>query len=376
MKTKRITVAIGISLGVSVTALMVFLTYKASIDRPQEPSKPYPYYTEEITFKNNQAQVTLAGTLTLPSTAGNYAAVILISGSGAQNRDEETSGHKPFLIIADHLTKHGIAVLRYDDRGVGKSTGNFKSATTVDFASDVASAVEFLKKRKEIHRDKIGLIGHSEGGMIAPMVASNSKDVSFIVLLAGPGIEIRKLLLMQQQLIAKADGVSESDINKYILPIHKEAYRIISESSDSRILKAEIVKLIEQFYEDTPSNLLPSDMSKEEVLSTQSDKWSSEWFRNFLNYDPVPILERVTCPVLALNGEKDLQVTPKENLSAISEALKRGGNSSVTVKELPNLNHLFQDCETGSPAEYPVIDQTFSPVALKEITDWILKQVR
>lgn len=318
----------------------------------------------------------MSGTLTLPSATGNYPAAILISGSGAQNRDEETFGHKPFLIIADHLTKHGIAVLRYDDRGVGKSTGNFKAATTVDFASDVASAVEFLKTREEITRNNIGLIGHSEGGMIAPMVASNSKDVSFIVLLAGPGIEIRKVLLMQQKLIAKADGVSESDIEKYILPIHEEAYRLISESDDSRTLKADLITLIEQSYEDTPSELLPSDMSKEEVLSIQSDKWSSEWFRNFLNYDPAPILERVTCPVLALNGGKDLQVTPKENLSAISDALKRGGNASVTVKELPNLNHLFQNCETGSPAEYDAIEQTFSPVALKEITDWILKQVR
>ena len=376
MKTKKTAIIIGISLGVSSIVLIVSLTYKASINRPQEPSKPYPYYTEEVTFKNTQAHVTLAGTLTLPSAGGNYPAVILISGSGAQNRDEEISGHRPFLIIADHLTKHGIAVLRHDDRGVGKSTGNFKAATTADFASDVASAVEFLKTRGEIDRDKIGLIGHSEGGMIAPMVASSSKDVSFIVLLAGPGIEIRKVLLMQQELIAKADGVSESDIEKYILPIHKEAYRIISESNNSRTVKADLVKLIEQTYDDTPSNLLSSDMSKEEVISTQSDKWSSEWFRNFLNYDPAPILERVTCPVLAINGEKDLQVTPKENLPAISDALKRGGNRSVTVKELPNLNHLFQNCETGSPAEYAAIEQTFSPVALKEITDWILKQVR
>jgi hypothetical protein len=212
--------------------------------------------------------------------------------------------------------------------------------------------------------------------MIAPMVASNSKDVSFIVLLAGPGIEMRKVLLMQQELIARADGVSESDIEKYIIPIHKEAYRIVSESNDSRALKADLVNLIEQSYEDTPSDLLSSDISKEEVISTQSDKWSSEWFRNFLNYDPAFVLERVTCPVLAINGEKDLQVTPKENLPAISDALKRGGNTSVTVKELRNLNHLFQNCETGSPAEYGEIEQTFSPVALKEITDWILKQVR
>ena len=376
MKTKRIAAIIGISLGVSVIVLAVFLTYKASVNRPQEPSKPYPYYAEEVTFRNNQAQVTLSGTLTLPSATGSYPAVILISGSGAQNRDEETSGHKPFLIIADHLTKHGIAVLRYDDRGFGKSTGNFKTATTADFALDVASAVEFLKTRKEIDKDKIGLIGHSEGGMIAPMVASNSKDVSFIVLLAGPGIEIRKVLLMQQELIAKANGISESDIEKYILPVHEEAYRMISMSSDGRTLKTDLARFIGQSYDSSPADLMPSDMSREEVVSTQLDKWSSEWFRNFLKYDPALTLEKVTCPVLALNGEKDLQVTPKENLPAISEALKRGGNTNVTVKELPNLNHLFQNCETGSPAEYAKIEETFSPDALKEISVWILKQVR
>ncbi|MEB2774302.1 alpha/beta hydrolase [Algoriphagus sp. D3-2-R+10] len=376
MKTKRIAVIIGISLGVPVLVLIVFFTYKASIDRPQEPSKPYPYYTEEITFKNNHSHVTLAGTLTLPSAAGNYPAVILISGSGAQNRDEEISGHKPFLIISDHLTKHGIAVLRYDDRGVGKSTGNFKTATTADFASDVASAIEFLKTRKEIDKDKIGLIGHSEGGMVAPMVASNSKDVSFIVLLAGPGIEIMKVLLMQQELIARADGLSESEIKEYILPVHEEAYRMISMSTDGRTLKTDLARLIEQSYDNSPADLMPSEMSREEVVSTQSDKWSSEWFRNFLKYDPALILEKVTCPVLALNGEKDLVVTPKENLSGIINALKKGGNSSVTVKELPNLNHLFQNCETGSPAEYARIEETFSPDALKEISDWILKQVR
>jgi len=376
MRTKRIAIIVGICLGVFSIVIIAFLTYKTSIKRPQEPSKPYSYYTEEITFKNNQANIILAGTLTLPSAAENYPVVILISGSGAQNRDEEISGHKPFLIIADHLTKCGIAVLRYDDRGVGKSTGNFKAATTADFASDVASAIEYLKTRKEIDRNNIGLIGHSEGGMIAPMVASNSKDVSFIVLLAGPGIKIRKVMLMQQELIAKADGVSESDIAKYILPLHKEAYRMISISTDSRKLKKDLASLIKEMYDNTPPGLIPSNMTKEEVISTQSDKWSSEWFRNFLSYDPSPVLEKVTCPVLAINGEKDLQVTPRENLSGISDALKRGGNTSVTVKELPNLNHLFQNCETGSPEEYAAIEQTFSPVALKEISDWILKQVR
>ncbi len=376
MSTKKTGLVIGIALGISSMVLIVFLTYKTSIKRPQEPLKPYLYYTEELVFKNGQAGIALAGTLTLPSAAGVYPAVILISGSGAQNRDEEISGHRPFLIIADHLTRHGIAVLRYDDRGVGQSTGDFKTATTADFASDAASALTYLKTRKEIHRDKIGLIGHSEGGLVASMVASNSKEVSFLVLLAGPGIELMKVLLMQQELIPRADGISESDIRAYILPVHQEAYRMISVSTDRRTLKADLAKLIEATYDRTPPSLMPSDMTKEEVIATQSDKWSSEWFKNLLNYDPAPILEKVGCPVLALNGEKDLQVTPKENLAGISEALKRSGNTDVTVKELQNLNHLFQNCETGSPTEYGTIEQTFSPIALMEMSDWILKQVK
>ena len=376
MITKRTVFITGILFGILSIAAVVFLTYKTTVRRPQEPPKPYPYYTEEITFQNSQASITLAGTLTLPSAEGNYPTVILISGSGAQNRDEETSGHKPFLIIADHLTKHGLAVLRYDDRGVGQSTGDFKAATIADFASDVASAIKYLKTRKEVNSDKIGLIGHSEGGMVAPMVASNAKGVSFMVLLAGPGIELMKVLIMQQELIAKADGVSESDIKKYILPPHQEAYQMIATSTNQDTLKIKLTNLVEQTYDNFPAHLVPSEGTKEQVVSIQVDKWSSEWFGDLLRYDPAPILEKITCPVLALNGEKDLQVTPKENLSGIDNALKKGGNIDVTVKELPNLNHLFQNCETGSPAEYGKIEETFSPIALKEISDWVLEQVQ
>ena len=351
--------------------------------RPQEPSKPYPYYTEDITFENSQAGITLAGTLTLPSTQINFPIAILITGSGPQNRDEEISGHKPFLIIADHLTKQGIAVLRFDDRGVGQSTGEFKTATTADFASDVASAIKYVKSRKEINDNKIGLIGHSEGGMVAPLVASKSEDVSFMVMLAGPGIDLVKLMLMQQELLAKAYGISEADINKHILPVYKKAYHMITTYSDSTALKAELKDLIDESYDKikeaydkSSADAMISDLTKEEAISMQVEEWSSEWYRYFLKYDPAPILEKVSCPVLALNGDKDLQVTPKENLSAIDSALRRGDNTHVTVKMLPNLNHLFQNGETGSPEEYDEIDETFSPVALREISDWILVQLQ
>lgn len=383
MSLKRTGFLIGIVVVVLTAAAILYveIVTQEPPPRPQEPSKPYPYYTEDITFENSQVGITLAGTLTLPSAQGDFPVAILISGSGPQNRDEEIAGHKPFLIIADHLTKQGIAVLRFDDRGVGQSTGEFRTATTADFASDVASAIKYVKSRKEINDNKIGLIGHSEGGMVAPLVAFESEDVSFMVMLAGPGIDLVKLMLMQQELIAKAYGISEDDINKYILPVHKKAYHMITTYSENTALKAELKDLInesydkiKEAYDKSSADAMISDLTKEEAISMQVDEWSSEWYRYFLKYDPAPILEKVSCPVLALNGDKDLQVTPKENLYAIESALRRGGNTNVTVKVLPNLNHLFQNCETGSPEEYDEIDETFSPVALREISDWILVQ--
>ena len=383
MSLKRTGFLIGIVVVVLVATAILYveIVTQEPPPRPQEPLKPYPYYTEDITFENSQAGITLAGTLALPSTQRNFPVAILITGSGPQNRDEEISGHKPFLIIADHLTKQGIAVLRFDDRGVGQSTGEFKTATTADFASDVASAIKYVKSRKEINDNKIGLIGHSEGGMVAPLVASESEDVNFMVMLAGPGIDLVNLMLMQQELLAKAYGISEADINKYILPVHKKVYHMITTYSDSTALKAELKDLIDESYDKikeaydrSSADAMISDLTKEEAISMQAEEWSSEWYRYFLKYDPASILENVSCPVLALNGDKDLQVTPKENLSAIDSALRRGGNTNVTVKMLPNLNHLFQNCETGSPEEYDEIDETFSPVALREISDWILVQ--
>lgn len=374
MKRKTL-IAITI-LVVSSIVLIIFFIYKPVIKRPQEPLKPYPYYSEEVSFQNTQANITLAGTLTLPSTEGNYPAVILISGSGAQNRNEEMLGHKPFLIISDYLTKNGVAVLRYDDRGFGLSSGDFKTATSLDFATDVESAISYLKTRKEINKTKIGLIGHSEGGMIAPIVASKSKDVNFIVLLAGPGILGSELLMMQQELIEKAMGIPEKEVQRS-KKINVEILDIITNAKDSQSLKADLTKYTkENNYENVPNHLVPPNMTKKQFVKRRIDAISSPWYQFILKYDPAPTLEKVTCAVLALNGEKDLQVPPKENLAAISRALKKGGNENVTVKELPNLNHFFQECDTGSPSEYQKIEQTFAPKALTEISSWILSQVK
>lgn len=348
---------------------------KPIVKRPQEPTQPYPYYTEDVSFNNSAANITLAGTLTLPAKEGNYPAVIMITGSGPQNRNEELLGHKPFLIIADYLTRHGIAVLRYDDRGTAKSTGNFKTATSADFATDVKAAVAYLKTRKEINTKKIGLVGHSEGGLIAPMVAADSKDVAFIVLLAGPGMQGAPLLILQEALISKASGASDADVEKNKVT-SKKVFDLIANTPDLNQMKTGITDIMNDAIKNDTSMHLPAGVKQEEFVSKQVEQLTSPWMLYFLQYDPVPTLQKVKCPVLAINGEKDLQVPPKENLSAIKAALEKGGNKKATIKELPGLNHLFQECKTGSPSEYAEIEQTFSPAALDEIAKWIQLQVK
>lgn len=348
---------------------------KEKVIRPQEPTKPYPYYSEDIKFENTKDKIVLAGTLSLPEKDGNFPAVILISGSGPQNRDEELLGHKPFLILADHLTKNGIAVLRFDDRGTAESTGDFKTATSLDFARDVEFAIKYLQTRKEINKNQIGLIGHSEGGIIAPMVAAKSKDINFIVLLAGTGIRGDQLLLLQQELIGKASGISDTVLQK-VKAINKGAFEILLKSNNPDSLEIELTSYIKQAIKDNPESEKPAGMSEEDYVKLQVNQLTSPWMNYFIKYDPAPILEKVKCPVLAINGEKDLQVPAKVNLEAIEKALEKGGNKNITTKELPNLNHLFQECETGLPGEYATIEQTFSPIALAEISNWILKQVK
>ncbi|WP_140486584.1 alpha/beta hydrolase family protein [Flavobacterium sp. GSA192] len=346
---------------------------KQILKRPQEPQKPYPYYSEEVTFQNNAAHINLAGTLTLPKKSGTFPAVILISGSGPQNRNEELLGHKPFLVIADYLTKNGIAVLRCDDRGVGQSKGNFKTATSADFATDVESAVAYLKTRKEIN--KIGLIGHSEGGLIAPMVANKSTDVAFIVLLAAPGIQGDQILLLQQKLIGKASGISENDLQKNEL-ISRKTYAIVNKSNSLEQLNTDLSNYLKTVLKDNPKNEKPTAMSDDEFVKLQVSQIATPWMHYFITYNPAPALEKIKCPVLALNGEKDLQVPANENIEAIKKALAKAGNTNVTTKIFPNLNHLFQESKTGVPTEYATIEQTFSPLVLDEITKWINTQVK
>lgn len=348
---------------------------KEKVLRPQEPIKPYSYYSEDLFFENKKAGIKLAGTLTLPKKEGIFPVVVLISGSGPQNRDEQLMGHKPFLVLSDYLTNNGIAVLRFDDRGTADSKGDFSKANSYDLSTDVEAAVQYLKTRKEINKKKIGLMGHSEGGIIAPMVASRSKDIAFIVLLAGTGIPGDQLLLLQQELIAKASGVTDAEIQKN-KKINKGAFAIISKSTDTEKLKIDLTEYIKQTLKDTSNSPKPKGMSEEDFVKSQISQMTSPWMVYFFKYNPATALEKVKCPVLALNGEKDLQVPPQINLDAINKALTKAGNKKVTTKVLPNLNHLFQECKTGAPSEYGAIEQTFSPIALEEISKWLKWQTK
>lgn len=350
---------------------------KPVIKRPQEPKEPFPYRNEEVVFKNTEAGIRLTGTLTLPPSEGTFPAVILLSGSGAQDRDEAVFGHRPFLVLADYLTRRGIAVLRVDDRGVGGSTGDFDEATAVDFASDALAGVTYLKSRKEINYELIGLVGHSEGGMIASMVAVQSPDIAFIVLIASPGMAIKEMEYSEQARTLKAKGASD-DLIARSRTMQESLFAVISQETDSKVVKDKFTSIITEFFKGLSEGERKiteiSDENLEAYIYNQFQRLHSPWFRFYLPYDPGTVLQKVSCPVLAVNGEKDVQVTPKENLQAIIRALETGGNKNYIVKELPNLNHLLQTAKTGNISEYGKIEETLSPIALQIIGDWILEQ--
>lgn len=342
--------------------------------RPQEPKPPFPYHSEDLTFKNQEAGITLAGTLTLPQAEGKFPAVVLITGSGPQNRNEELMEHKPFLVIADYLTREGIAVLRFDDRGFGQSGGNFQEATSEDFATDVQAAVNYLRTRKEIQSNQIGLIGHSEGGSIAPMVAANDPRIAFIVSLAGPGIQGNELLVFQAISTAKREKMAEEHI-RILEATQRKAGQIITDYPTQQATK-KLDSLYSKYFESMPpSESIAPELIKRYIQQAVANI-NSPWMRYFITYDPVPVLAKVQCPVLALNGEKDVQVNAHENLEGIRNALQKGGNKQVKTISFPGLNHLFQECKTGTTDEYAEIEQTFSPEVLKVISDWINKQIQ
>jgi pimeloyl-ACP methyl ester carboxylesterase len=336
--------------------------------KAQDPKPPFPYKVEEVTYQNGE--VKLAGTLTTPEGAGPFPAALLITGSGAQDRDEAIFGHRPFWVLADHLSRRGIAVLRVDDRGIGGSTGDGQTATSADFAQDVLAGIRFLKSRPAIDSKRIGLIGHSEGGLIAPLAASQAPEVAFLVLLAGTGVSGSEIILSQLELIARAEGAGEETIRQQVSRQKRvfEALRTMKkEEAEAEIRKIITLRLEELSPEDIRS------MGGATVLTErQMQEVQSPWFRFFATFDPRTALRQIKRPpVLVLNGEKDLQVPPDQSLPEIEKALREAGNKDVTIKKLPGLNHLFQPARTGSPAEYAASEVTIDPQVLDLIATWI-----
>lgn len=341
------------------------------LPRPQTPKKPYPYKEEDVTYKNPAADVTIGATLTIPPGKGPFPAVLLIAGSGPSDRDEAVLGHKPFLVLADHLTRQGIAVLRADKRGVGKTTGDFGKAGLKDYVSDVLAGVAYLKSRPEVDARHIGLIGHSEGGSVAPVAAVQSGDIAYLVLLAAPGLSGYDILVLQDGTEAKAGGCSDEQV-ELIRGFSRRYYGIILKAKDA----AEVERETKALY-TTLTDAEKKAIDWPNLHGTLNLAWGvTPGAREALASDIGPTLRQLRCPVLALNGGKDAQVPPKENLGAIESALKAGGNRDYTTREFPGLNHLFQTCNTGAVSEYIKIEETIAPAVLQTVSDWILAKTR
>lgn len=339
--------------------------------RPQEPEPPYPYRADEVFIRNVEADVTLAGTITIPAGVGPHPAVMLISGSGPQNRNEEVFGHKPFLVLADHLTRRGIVVLRYDDRGIGESTGSFETATSEDFARDAAAAARYLAAHPEVDARNIGLVGHSEGALVAGIVAARFADVAHLVLLAGIGVPGSAVSLMQSKTLRPFEVSNEEAFERFM----RTAIRIASSATGLAAGTAELTRHYETIRPVLES-MLPDGVAVDDFIAQQVAGMMRPWSRYFLSYEPATDLERIDVPVLSLNGSTDVQVPARINQQGIREAFQAGGNRHYVIRELPGLNHMFQETESGAMADYSRIEQTFSPVAMNEIATWILDEAK
>ncbi|WP_226063255.1 alpha/beta hydrolase family protein [Kaistella polysaccharea] len=328
------------------------------VNRPQTPKPPFNYSSDDVTFKNDTEGNLLAGTLATPKNfKKNQPILVMITGSGAQDRNEEMFEHQPFLVIADDLAKKGIATLRLDDRGIGGSEKGKDGATSADFATDINSAVDYLVKKGY---KNIGLIGHSEGGMIAPMVAEMNKSVKFLVLLAAPGIPILDLVLDQNKKLAESANLPQTAVDE-VLSIKAKTFTY-AQLYTGKDFKGDLRRYLDENYPNMPK----------EEKSAYLDQMSSAWFRYFIKFNPDDYLSKVKIPVLAVDGSLDMQVSAKENLAGIRKSLTKAGNKHFEIVEFEGLNHLFQTATTGNPSEYGQIEETFSPKVLDKISSWIL----
>lgn len=342
---------------------------EAFFTRKQTPRPPFPYREQEVTYTNPKDNVTLSGTLTVPQGEGKFPVVILLSVAGPNNRDQAFAGHKPYAVIADYLTRKGIAILRSDDRGVGKSQGNLFQSTIADFAEDTQAAITFLKKHPQIDTQRIYLLGNSEGGAVAGVIAAQNPQVAGIILLASPGIGTQQIILKQGENLGKTLNYSDKQI-AIIQQRGKELFQIITTEKDNPKARKKIKALLKK-YKDAPS--LPNYFAKTEDEAI--DMYLSPWYRYQLTFKSSEAFEKVKCPVLALNGSLDRVIMPKENLQAIHQSLIKADNSDITIRQIPGLNHIFQTAKTGSPLEYGSLEESFSPKALKIIYQWLEGQL-
>ncbi len=341
--------------------------------RPQEPEPPFPYHQEEVEYRNGE--VTIAGTLTLPPGEGKAPSALLISGSGALNRDLELAGHKPFLVIADHLTRLGIAVLRVDDRGVGGSTGSTSQSTSRHKADDVLAGVRFLRAHDRIDPNRVGLIGISEGGLVAPLALNRVEPgtIAFAVLLAGPGVPGGDVLRRQLRRIAAANGVPAARIEE-LAALQDRAIEIIGSDMPPAEAESALREVVARQMAASPETARLSGEALESAVSAAVESNLSPWFRFFVRYDPRPALGGLAVPTLALFGGKDTQVDADQNQSAMEAAFAVSGNRDITVRRFAEMNHLFQTAATGSPLEYAAIEETMAPEVLDTISGWILER--
>ena len=350
---------------------------KKELVRPQEPKAPYPYEVVEVMFPNTKEKIELAAILTLPKQKTKVPAVILIAGSGPNDRDETIFGHKPFWILADYLTRNGIAVLRYDKRGVDESGGEYFTSTTQDFAEDAEAAFNYLKTRKEIDPSKIGLIGHSEGGIIAPMIAAENSEVKFVVLMAGLGVTGTELVMAQHKYVFNKTSLTDEgkeSLNDALKQVYSSVINwteYVGTNEERNQLKEELSNMWQKLPEE-----MRAAVSQEVYLNKTIENITSPWFRHFLKTNPSEYLQKLSIPVLAINGENDTQVEYQSNLNKIETALKKGDNKHYQIKSYSGLNHLFQESTTGDIDEYGKIEQTISPKVLSDITSWIKMQIK
>jgi uncharacterized protein len=346
------------------------------LNRPQEPIPPYPYIQEEITYPNQADGIIISGTLTMPSTEGSFTTVILVSGMGPNDRDYTMLGHKPFFVLADYLTRQGIAVLRVDKRGVGKSTGTFGSfVTSQDLARDVLAGIDYLKTRKEIDPKRIGLIGHSEGGLIAAMVASQSPSVSFLILMAGAMATEVEQILAQVGMQLKADGASKALID-YDAKVREKLLHVVKGESDLDKAAIAMKAIMETYFATLPATIKTESelfmfAIKESNAESMIAFFNSPTYRYWLEHNSVFDLNILRMPVLAMNGDLDFVTASHIQLPIIKNALQHAGNRDITIVEMPKMNHWFQSCSTGAMSEYGTLEETISPIVIKQMADWI-----